>query len=104
MLSKALGVSGTTIQNWETGRHVATHELQAKLVALMAAGRDAVEAAGSGPGARDPARALARLAGDQLTATGTIVAGYLATRSQGMTQEELVDLVRQVRAALSGHD
>jgi DNA-binding transcriptional regulator YiaG len=94
-LAQMLGVSSTSVQNWETGT-VASMKIQQRLAELIAAG----------PSAILPPRKPASLweSGKQtdpaITTTGTIVAGYLQTH-QGMSPDDLVGLIRNVRQALS---
>jgi DNA-binding transcriptional regulator YiaG len=96
-LAQMLGVSSTSVQNWETGT-VASMKIQQRLAELIAAG----------PAAILPPRKPASLweSGKQhqtdpaIMTTGTIVAGYLQTH-QGMSPDDLVGLIRNVRQALS---
>lgn len=96
-LAQMLGVSSTSVQNWETGT-VASMKIQQRLAELIAAG----------PAAILPARKQASLwdmAAQEkndpaITTTGTIVAGYVSTHS-GMSPEDLIGLIRSVRQALS---
>ena len=96
-LAQMLGVSSTSVQNWETGT-VASMKIQQRLAELIAAG----------PAAILPPRKQASLwdmaARDKndpaITTTGTIVAGYVSTHS-GMSAEDLIGLIRSVRQALS---
>jgi DNA-binding XRE family transcriptional regulator len=96
-LARAIGVSTTTIQNWETGNGVAVPRLQEKAAALISAGPSAVGATSAGQaGACDPAA----LIGPQVTAAATIVDGYLRTREGKLSPEQLAELIRTVRGAL----
>lgn len=95
-LAQMLGVSSTSVQNWETGT-VASMKIQQRLAELIAAGPSAIlpprkpaSLWESGKAQTDPA----------ITTTGTIVAGYLQTH-QGMSPDDLVGLIRNVRQALS---
>jgi transcriptional regulator with XRE-family HTH domain len=97
-LAAALGVSSTTIQNWETGQGVAMPKLQAKVAELIKAGGSAVASARPTPGVGwDPSVVV----GPQVTATGTIVTGYLQSQQQKLSTDELIDLIRAVRGALT---
>ena len=96
-LAQMLGVSSTSVQNWETGT-VASMKIQQRLAELIAAG----------PAAILPPRKQASLwdmaahekNDPAITTTGTIVAGYVSTHS-GMSAEDLIGLIRSVRQALS---
>jgi DNA-binding transcriptional regulator YiaG len=96
-LAIMLGVSSTSVQNWETGT-VASVKIQQRLAELIAAG----------PAAILPPRKQASLwdmaahekNDPAIMTTGTIVAGYVSTHS-GMSAEDLIGLIRSVRQALS---
>lgn len=96
-LAQMLGVSSTSVQNWETGT-VASMKIQQRLAELIAAGPAAILPP------RKPASlwdmAAQKQADPAITTTGTIVAGYLQTR-QDMSPDDLVGLIRSVRQALS---
>lgn len=101
MLAATLGVSATSVQNWETGLAVAMPAIQAKLASIIQAGPSAVHSAdpsgvrrGGGPSA------AAALVGHQVSATGMIVNGFLTSQSRKFTQEELIELIKSVRGAL----
>lgn len=97
-LAQMLGVSSTSVQNWETGT-VATLKIQQRLAELIAAGPAAIlpprrapslwDVAGGANGNGDPA----------ISATGEIVASYVSSR-RGLPAEELVEVIRAVRRAL----
>jgi DNA-binding XRE family transcriptional regulator len=97
-LAPAMGVSTTTIQNWETSNAVAMPRLQEKIAALISAGPSAVGApsVAGHSGACDPSALL----GPQVTAAATIVEGYLRTEGTKVSPEQLVELIRTVRGAL----
>ena len=102
-LSELLGVSSTSIQNWETGRSVPLTRYQHQIVELMKGG-----APRSAPPARNRLRP-ARMNGSAvvshdtcLTVTGEILREYLATPKGGqLTQDELIALAVSLRAAFS---
>lgn len=107
-LSALLGVSSSSIQNWETERSVPLTRYQEQLVELMRGGGPAAVA---GNGRRSKARASGRSSngallgasgGVSLTATAEILKGFLATSEGAKTsKEELVALTISLRAALS---
>jgi DNA-binding transcriptional regulator YiaG len=94
-LAQMLGVSSTSVQNWETGT-VASMKIQQRLAELIAAG----------PSAILPPRKQASLwdmgqkSDPAIVTTGTIVAGYLQSHTD-LNQEDLIGLIRSVRQALS---
>ena len=93
-LAQLVGVSATSIQNWESGR-VASLKIQRRLRALI----DGEPVLGVSPsdGCQDPAcRARQAL----VRTTGSIVAAYVETQ-RGVQPAELPALVRSVRAALA---
>lgn len=113
-LSELLGVSSTSVQNWETGRSVPLTRYQEQIVALMEGGvpadtaparkRGSNGAARSRGGARSngASHALSSSGDAALTAVGDILKGYLATPAGGeLGQEQLVALAMSLRAALS---
>ncbi|MBX3467071.1 MAG: helix-turn-helix domain-containing protein [Planctomycetes bacterium] len=89
-LAQLLGVSPTTIVNWELGHGVATPSAQDRLRELL----DAPD------GAASPV--LAAAGGDEradaIEATGRIVVAYLG--GAHVDRDALPDLVREVRTAL----
>ncbi|MCO5170201.1 MAG: helix-turn-helix domain-containing protein [Planctomycetes bacterium] len=97
-LAQMLGVSSTSVQNWETGT-VASMRIQQRLSELIAAGPTAILPP------RKPASLWDMAAKQQtdpaITTTGTIVAGYLQTREGKLSTEDLIGLIRSVRQALS---
>jgi transcriptional regulator with XRE-family HTH domain len=95
-LAKMLGVSSTSIQNWEFGT-VASMKMQRRLAELMAAGPAVI----APPPRHSPAwggRSESTGAA-AITATGTIVASYVQNKK--VETAELQDLVKAVRQALS---
>lgn len=104
MLATTLGVSATSVQNWETGLAVAMPAVQAQLAAIIQAGPGAIhspDGAGARRGGGGPA-GVAALVGHQVSATGMIVNGFLTSQSRKFTQEELIELIKTVRGALGG--
>jgi DNA-binding transcriptional regulator YiaG len=98
-LAGMLGVSSTSVQNWETGT-VASMKIQQKLADIMKEGPAAFiplkRGAGGGGwvGAQGPVNPT-------ITTTGTIVTGFLQSQEEPLSQEELIGLIRSVRIALS---
>lgn len=88
-LARALGVSATSVQNWEAGK-VATLQAQERLREIL----------------DDPAR-LAEAdaddgasAGDEVVrATGVIVSGFASSHPE-LTADELIVVIKKVREAL----
>jgi DNA-binding XRE family transcriptional regulator len=91
-LARTLGVSSTTIQNWETGADVASVKAQAKLADVM---RDGASMFPPRLSANDPAL------GATIATTGEIVEGYLRSLARPIDREALIELIRNVRLALS---
>lgn len=92
-VASLLGVSSTSVQNWETGNAVPSRRYQERLAELMkdpsaATAPTARRAAGVGGG--DGAAVLA---------TGEIVRAYLSG-APDLGREDLVGLIRAVRQAL----
>lgn len=89
------GVSSTTIQNWETGKAVATAKAQARLVEAMSgsprrpAAPPSAEAHKNGTASNDLV----------IDATARVVAAFLATGK--IKREELRGVIEEVRAALT---
>ncbi len=101
MLASTLGVSATSVQNWETGLAVAMPTVQAKLAGIIQAGPSAVHSIdGAGSRRSGGAAGVAALVGHQVSATGMIVNGFLTSQSRKFTQEELIELIKTVRGAL----
>lgn len=105
-LAVMLGVSSTSIQNWETGRSVPVETFQRKLRALIESGaskapRSARRPSGSPSAETASAVTLPNVQVARLTVAGEVVKGFLTT-SQGskMSQEQLVALTRALYAAL----
>jgi transcriptional regulator with XRE-family HTH domain len=90
-LASALGVSSTSIQNWETGNAIPSRRYQERLAELMKTG---IGALGTSSLARpgEPAGAV--------SAVGPIVAAYLQHHPD-LTEEQLLSLVKNVRQALA---
>lgn len=96
-LAQTLGVSSTSVQNWETGT-VATMRIQERLAALIAAGPVAVPPLRHAPSLWDAGTSSE--ATPAITATGAIVAQYVQTRRGELPVDDLVSLIRNVRQAL----
>lgn len=96
-LAQMLGVSSTSVQNWETGT-VASMRIQQRLAELIAAGPSAILPPRKAASLWD--MASTKQADPAITTTGTIVAGYLQTHS-AMSADDLIGLIRSVRQALS---
>lgn len=96
-LAQMLGVSSTSVQNWETGT-VASMKIQQRLAELIAAGPSAILPPRKAASLWD--MASTQQTDPAITTTGTIVAGYLQTH-QGMSPNDLIGLIRSVRQALS---
>jgi DNA-binding transcriptional regulator YiaG len=94
-LAAILGVSSTSVQNWEAGK-VASAKIQERLADIIENG--VASAAPPPPRRSGPA---ASGADPVIATTGAIVAGYLQTRPAPVSQEELLSLIRGVRLALS---
>lgn len=95
-LAQMLGVSSTSVQNWETGT-VASFKIQRRLAELFATGPALFTVAG-----RIGAPWSESQEGDgrpEIVATGAIVAKFVESRST--SAEELINLIRSVRQALS---
>lgn len=94
-LAAMLGVSSTSVQNWETGT-VASTKIQQRLAELIAAGPPA-----SVPPRKPPflwdASSRSNAA---VQATATIIVAYTHVQ-RDLPPDRLVDLVRAVRQALS---
>lgn len=97
-LAGLLGVSSTTIQNWETGLAVPDPKNQAKLREVIKAGVPAATAMAATANAK-AAVATGLVDAAVGEATGKIVTGYVA-KAGPMTVEQLCELVRAVKAAL----
>ena len=96
-LASALGVSSTSVQNWETGT-VATLKTQQQLAEIMKAGPAALATVTpSGAGGWDPGA----IVGPQITTTGTIVTGFLTSQQGKMSTDQLIELSKNVRQALT---
>ena len=110
-LSALLGVSSTSIQNWETERSVPLTRYQEQIVKLMKGG---VPNAAARNGRGSKARANGRSSNGassgtssahqetSLTATAEILKGFLATfQGAKISKQELVTLASSLRAVLS---
>lgn len=95
-LAEALGVSSTSVQNWETGA-VASMKIQQRLAELIAAGPSAIVPTRKSSSLWDTSRNGGDAAA--VAATGTIVTGYVQT-SQNLGSDDLVTLIRAIRQAL----
>lgn len=94
-LASLLSVSGTSIQNWETGQAVPSRKYQERLAELM----KSPNLANLAPG---PRSVLHGVAGDPavIMATGAIVSAYVQGASK-LGPESLLEVIRTVRRALS---
>jgi DNA-binding transcriptional regulator YiaG len=89
-LASALGVSATSVQNWEVGLVVATPAMQKKIVELIK----------SSPDLGRPRPASAQQGGGvEVEAAGEIVCAWLE-QHPGTDEEHLLALIRAVRTAL----
>lgn len=93
-LAALLSVSGTSIQNWETGHAVPSRKYQERLADLMKSPNLAVLVPGP--------RSTPRGDGDPavIEATGAIVSAYVQGVSK-LGPEGLLEVIRTVRRALS---
>ncbi len=97
-IASALGVSSTSVQNWESGR-AAMPRLQKRLAELIAAGPGALDDGapdGDGLASDGP---VGGVLSSQLLATGTIVGSYITAHGK-MSHDQLMELIRSVRSAL----
>lgn len=95
-MAKSLGVSATTIQNWETGRGVATKKAQVLLLDRLASPPlFTIPSRGRQP----DAAAVSNGSTQAIEATGQIMAAYF--KGARIEIEQVGGLVRQIRAALS---
>lgn len=96
-LAGLMGVSSTSIQNWETGNAVPSRRYQERLAELMkdptAVAAAPVRRGGGGGFVESPDAAAGVLA------TGEIVTAYVKG-SPDLAQDDLVALIRAVRQAL----
>jgi DNA-binding transcriptional regulator YiaG len=91
-LANQLGVSTTSIQNWESGRP-ASLKIQRQLRDLMD---------GKSPaGAQAPTGASGEPEASVIRTTGSIVAAYLQSSKTTLQPAQLAKLVRSVRMALT---
>ncbi len=90
-LADQLGVSTTSIQNWETGR-AASMKIQRKL-------RDLID--GKAAPVTEAAVSTPTAASNAIETTGNIVAAYLANQKAAMQPAQLAKLVRSIRVALT---
>lgn len=97
-LAQMLGVSSTSVQNWETGT-VATLKIQQRLAELIAAGPSAILPPRKAPSLWDVASGGNGKGDPTISATGEIVASYVSSR-KAIPAEELVEVIRAVRRAL----
>lgn len=106
-LAGMLGVSSTSIQNWETGAAIATTKMQAKVSELMARWSEipgqikAVAGKPAGP-ALLYRTTDTDVSGGVIETAGKIVVGYLEAHGERVSStDELVKLIRDVRMALA---
>lgn len=107
-IAATLGVSSTSIQNWETGHAVATTKMQQKLADLMKAPAPAARsrrgATASASNANGAAPQAHTVSGDPalIQATATIVVEAIrAAGKRSVSVRELGLMVRTVRDALA---
>lgn len=99
-LAELLGVSGTSVQNWETGRSVPIKRYQQRLVELMKGRPQGAESGEALAAAADAIPLQLQVA--RLTVVSEIVKGYLATTQGGkVSQEQLIALTKALRGALA---
>lgn len=94
-LSRALGVSSTTIQNWETGLVVATNKAQTRLAELMSQPGILQEHGRQSQAAQYSPNLVAEA---ELQATSAIVSAYLGANPRAINN--IGEVVRAVRQAL----
>lgn len=102
-LSEMMGVSSTSVQNWETGRSVPMKRYQMMLADLMkgsasADAEPATSGAASRPSSNGGGGGEVQVA--RLNATSAILAAYLGAGGK-VSHDQLVGLTKQLRAALS---
>jgi DNA-binding XRE family transcriptional regulator len=98
-LAVILGVSRTSVQNWETLELPPSMKTQEKLAQLIAGGPTAIPPPTKPPSLWDRPRPEGTDAG-VITATGLIVAAWAKTHAK-ITPEELLELIKTVRATLT---
>jgi DNA-binding transcriptional regulator YiaG len=103
-LASMLGVSSTSVQNWETGHAVATTKLQQRLAELTKSAPEA--AAGRRPAGRQAVPVSVSAAGNGdpslIQATSAIVIEAIRSNGKrGVSAKDLAVLIRTVRDALS---
>lgn len=96
-LAAMLHVSSTSIQNWETGNAVPSLKFQQRLADLMSQPLAALPMPARPCSLFDPPAADGSGVAE---ATAQIVTAYMAGK-ENMDQEQLVALIRSVKAALS---
>lgn len=98
-LARLIGVSSTSVQNWETGAAIATTKLQLKLKAVM----DGIEngAIQAGPIRNVGIFDAQSQQGGVAEATGKIVCAYMGS-VPNLDASGLVGLIRSVKNALVG--
>ena len=103
-----LGVSSTSVQNWETGHAIATTKTQQRLAELTSGAPAGAQAAGGRRGAAAAGAAAApRASGGD--ANGALIEGTAAivveairsSGKKGMSANDLAALIRTVRDALA---
>jgi DNA-binding transcriptional regulator YiaG len=92
-LARALGVSSTTIQNWETGKSAATAKAQARLAEAMSGNPRQLA-----PKAGDAPKNGAAGSDMVIDATARIVTAFLS--SAKIKREDLRGVIQEVRSAL----
>lgn len=97
-LADLLGVSRTSIQNWETLELPPSPKTQQRLAELLRAGPGAIPPPRKAPSLWDAPRPQRTDAG-VLLATGAIVAAWARTHT--LSQDELLALIQTVREALT---
>lgn len=102
-MGKLLGVSSTTIQNWEVGVAVPTPKNQTELERVLNGAAPAKSVESEKSSVRQTPFAHGDHHGVELTTTGQIVSAWLNSPKVkgGVTKDDLVGVVRSVRSALA---
>ncbi len=93
-LASLLGVSATSIQNWEVGHAVPSRPHQERMAELMKSPTAVSAAAAPRP------TVFGEDVGAVIDATGAIITAYVKG-APDLSQDELLELIRTVRQALS---
>ena len=109
-LAEMIGVSQTTIQNWETDRVFPTDKNQVELERVMAGTQRPATVGGQRISAKavfetGRRQATDSVSRDETAVTGQVVSAYLAylasAKGKTVTKDGLCDLVRSVKDALA---